>query len=909
MTTVFGFSSVGAPPENDESASPQSPPEVVRPSGSSTVYQTTGPDAHAGPVLATGGSGSPALNPRSCVTCRRRKVRCDKQMPCSNCRRTLIPCVFPAPGRAPRQQRPRDSNAPPRTSSQRELELVKRLRKLEGIVEELSGQLDGDTTVAEPENTRAVDDTPRTLDKLIAPACSGPKETESAADLAVGPATRRDALHLSLGRLVLDDQRGTSRYASSDFWSKLEDELDSIREETHRLTDDCTDDDSDVQGTPADSPTTCVAPSSVHQGFVFGYRSTDVALQQYHPPSSWVTLLWSAYRENVEPLIKLFHIPTTELVIRDARAKRELLPSREALVFALYFAAVTSLEPDEVKANFGAEKNHLLSQYRFALEQSLARANFLDTSETTVLQAFTLFLIVVRRHDESRFCWALTGLLIRIAQGMGLHRDGTHFKLPPLETEVRRRLWWAILMLDVRSAEELGTDTIIGEQSYDTQMPSNIDDVDIGPETLDLPMPREGRSDCAVALVRAEICAVMRRLATAPAAATISASKTDEANSMAEREKTLVDHYQHVEKRFLQHILGETDSLYWVAAMIARVTMAKMFLFIYQPILFRGSERELSGELRQRIYVAAIEVIEYGHKLNTDARCTQYRWLFNTYTNWHAIAYTLIESCRRPWTALVERGWEAVTGYDEDPVEIAKRADHAAVFLPLRRLFANARRHREAELAQFRADQERARRLDAAERMNPAQASFGPAPGAEDTMKQVREKWQALIRPDAASSSSSVVGLPASTPNLGAGRGSKASTRPSQSLQTPGDSTATAVQESMNLTRETMQYVDELMSLPNSNIAEFWHLAKGEAKDVDLAASMAGQAVPQPQLPKDDNLPPYLWPDPFAVVNPSLSEDVEMLGEGFDWKDWSQSIRGLEMGAQPPWPSGAENGG
>lgn len=87
---------------------------------------------------------------------------------------------------------------------------------------------------------------------------------------------------------------------------------------------------------------------SAHQGFIFGYRSTDVALEQYHPPSSWLAVLWSTYRQNVEPLIKLFHIPTADLVIRAARAKRGLPPSREALVFAICFAAVTSLEPDEV---------------------------------------------------------------------------------------------------------------------------------------------------------------------------------------------------------------------------------------------------------------------------------------------------------------------------------------------------------------------------------------------------------------------------------------------------------------------------------------------------------------------------------------------------------------------------------
>lgn len=67
-------------------------------------------------------------NPRSCVTCRRRKVRCNKHHPCSNCIKAKIECVYPSPGRAPRKsKKPRDT------------ELLARLRTLENIVKNLGG--------------------------------------------------------------------------------------------------------------------------------------------------------------------------------------------------------------------------------------------------------------------------------------------------------------------------------------------------------------------------------------------------------------------------------------------------------------------------------------------------------------------------------------------------------------------------------------------------------------------------------------------------------------------------------------------------------------------------------------------------------------------------------------------------
>lgn len=215
-----------------------SPSQRPRSQGNATVYQTTGPDAYTSPIQAPGGSGQPALNPRSCVTCRKRKVRCDKQMPCSNCRRAQIPCAFPAPGRAPRQPRPKDPNAPPKNSSQRELELMKRLRKLEGIVEELSGQIEVESGGKNPSSAGSPDvafgaqqSTERSMSiaqRQIANAGAGtssqsPMDSESMSDQS--EAARKKDLQTSFGRLVLNDQSGSRRYVSSGFWSKINDEV------------------------------------------------------------------------------------------------------------------------------------------------------------------------------------------------------------------------------------------------------------------------------------------------------------------------------------------------------------------------------------------------------------------------------------------------------------------------------------------------------------------------------------------------------------------------------------------------------------------------------------------------------------------------------------------------------------
>lgn len=220
----------------DSHSYPQDAEDHIPPNA--TVYQTTGPNAYTKAIEASDGSG-PAVNPRSCVTCRRRKVKCDKQMPCTTCRRALIPCIFPAPGRKPRQPRPRDPNAPQKNFSKREAEMVKRLKKLEGIVEELSGQIDVDASKSNsPESGQAPFGPPKRAtshnstrqtsmaarDGPVSPHASvGSRDGDSISD--ANEAVRREKTRAQFGRMILNDHKGKTRYVSSAFWSKMNDEV------------------------------------------------------------------------------------------------------------------------------------------------------------------------------------------------------------------------------------------------------------------------------------------------------------------------------------------------------------------------------------------------------------------------------------------------------------------------------------------------------------------------------------------------------------------------------------------------------------------------------------------------------------------------------------------------------------
>lgn len=86
-----------------------------------------------------------------------------------------------------------------------------------------------------------------------------------------------------------------------------------------------------------------------HQSFIFGYRSADVDLRSLHPLPSQIPFIWQVYQENVDPILKIVHVPTMSKVIKEFRQNLDSLnPSTEALMFSIYYAAITSLEDEEV---------------------------------------------------------------------------------------------------------------------------------------------------------------------------------------------------------------------------------------------------------------------------------------------------------------------------------------------------------------------------------------------------------------------------------------------------------------------------------------------------------------------------------------------------------------------------------
>ena len=179
MTDEQSFSILRTPTGSDR---------VQKPSGSTIMHSN---------------SSSGGANPRSCVTCRKRKVKCDKKQPCSNCTKARIECVFPNPGRAPRKTR-----KPP------DGELMERLKRLEGVVQTLNAQVEEEQQAHSDEGQRSRQGSHANGEGKCP---RGPGSPTVAVDDTV------DGLESRFGRLVVDE--GRSRYINNSFWASLNNEV------------------------------------------------------------------------------------------------------------------------------------------------------------------------------------------------------------------------------------------------------------------------------------------------------------------------------------------------------------------------------------------------------------------------------------------------------------------------------------------------------------------------------------------------------------------------------------------------------------------------------------------------------------------------------------------------------------
>ncbi|OAL44454.1 hypothetical protein IQ07DRAFT_521681 [Pyrenochaeta sp. DS3sAY3a] len=108
-------------------------------------------------------------------------------------------------------------------------------------------------------------------------------------------------------------------------------------------------------------------------------------------------------------------------------------------------------------------------------ERALVKGEFLSNNTVAGVQALHLMAHLHLHLDKGRRgdnAWPLWGLVMRLIQAMGMHRDGTRWNLPQDVVEERRKVFWEVNSADIFQAHCFSRPSAINPEHCDTEFPS-----------------------------------------------------------------------------------------------------------------------------------------------------------------------------------------------------------------------------------------------------------------------------------------------------------------------------------------------------------------------------------------------------------------------------------------------------
>ncbi|RYP69085.1 hypothetical protein DL771_006316 [Monosporascus sp. 5C6A] len=417
------------------------------------------------------------------------------------------------------------------------------------------------------------------------------------------------------GKLVTD-QSGGVKFMDSIVWSSIHDELHAMRQ---ILDGDDKDDDCSTSAE-------CLSPG--HDAGLLLPSDSSLDLKELHPPPEHVSLLWQKFLDRVNPLTKVIHVPTLQPMVAEAATNIDSVPKNvEALLFSIYTMAAVSLSDEEL-----------------------------------ILQALVLYMTSLFRRYDRHAAWILNGVIVRMAQKMGLHRDGESLGLSPFDAEMRRRVWWQIILLDTVYALLSGLGLSLLPRNWNTRTPHNIHDADLYPSMTSIES-REGPTDMVFILMQYEFSKLIVQFPSLEAVILQNELATPEGPNPVEVAKArklveeLNDSLEKMLEKWCDLSMGPVHEL----AMEMRPTWLCKLREIVEP---PRNQPDWGTEIqtpKDNLFKLAITSGEQGLRmLHAAQRTGQFMWFALTHFQIDVFIFMLGQLSIRTSGQLVERAW-AVT--------------------------------------------------------------------------------------------------------------------------------------------------------------------------------------------------------------------------------------------------------
>ncbi|KAI0387148.1 fungal-specific transcription factor domain-containing protein [Hypomontagnella monticulosa] len=425
--------------------------------------------------------------PVSCLLCRTRKVKCDRQQPCERCVKSGEAnfCEYaPRASRKARTDSRPQVDARPRHEPMSRPVLQVRLQKLEEMVNGL---------VFTARNREPALDTPSSSDQRT-------ETTETRSELGSPPSAAPSA------GALLPTTAGEHNYVGGTHWASI---LESIHDIQGILQNEA-----DGPPTPSPPPPPITSPDSAD--LIFG-KLAPITLPQAVarlPPrnrTDALILVYFRHKFMTAPYIHTTKFQREYDAFWDDHSSASLLWI-SCLASMLWVAASISI----MKGESEESEVNLPDRLMVLAMECLVSGDYLSAKpysiEALLLHSYTE---LQRNREIDSKIWAKFGIVARLAQRMGYHRDPKYLSnVTPFEGELRRRAFFFIEVFDVLFSFQLGMPPVIRDDECDTESPSNLFDSDFDENVMALPPSRPATEPTSTLYLsyKSKLCRLLRRV-------------------------------------------------------------------------------------------------------------------------------------------------------------------------------------------------------------------------------------------------------------------------------------------------------------------------------------------------------------------------------------------------------------
>ncbi|KAJ2989892.1 hypothetical protein NUW58_g3235 [Xylaria curta] len=408
---------------------------------------------------------------KSCLECRRRKLKCDRLLPCTQCQKSRRSCRYVSDGetgsvsdasdaetsdRAPKRSTPRDGHSQSQGSPGLLEDYGARIERLEHIlmdktspVNESSGGSRSQRPVASALTMRGLKVKGGSRTRFFGPSSARVLVNlfDEAKDFMFSQGDSNDILHQFLlihkiHKAVQDEQRKAA--------SPITVFVDSMTPIQNRMAD--------------------VLPSKAACDHLVGF-----------------------YMSKSETLYRVLHIPSF-MSLYDRYWERERDRNQQPDYFLPQLLSILCigyrfLGANRVQLQNDREGIHVPTACALvrAWLDSLRGKQLVEFSslQTEILALMAQRVLNWQNHET----WQHLGFLVRMAMTMGLHRDPSEFphEILPFWAEQRRKLWSTLLELDIHMSLQCNLPSCIREGDFTCRPPRNLNDVELYPDMIELP--------------------------------------------------------------------------------------------------------------------------------------------------------------------------------------------------------------------------------------------------------------------------------------------------------------------------------------------------------------------------------------------------------------------------------------